>query len=93
MSIRNQEHVILPLEIYKAIRPYIEKLVCETGRPMTYDELADHMFEVLGRHRCPTHAQLGAHISRSKKLVRFRKGSTAYVVSAKSFDSFMRGKI
>lgn len=83
----------LPLEIYKAVRPYIEEVAEREARPISYEELFDHLFDVIGGKRMLTRAQIGGHIGRSKKLTRFKVGRVIYVVSIKAYDKFMRGEI
>lgn len=82
----------LPIEVYKAVRPYIEEVAERVGRPISYDELSEHLFDMLGR-KMLTRAQIGGHIARSKKLMRFKVGRRIYVVSKKRYDKFMRGEI
>ena len=83
----------LPLEIYKAVRPYIEEIVEKENRPVSYPELHDHLFEVIGSYHTLSRAQIGGHISRSKKLARFKMGDTIYVVSQRTLDKFMAGNL
>ena len=83
----------MPIDIYKAIRPYIEEVVEQVGRPVSYPELHAHLFEVIGSRRALTRAQIGGHISRSKILTRFKVGRDIYVVSQKVFDKFMAGNL
>jgi hypothetical protein len=79
----------LPLDIYKEVRPFIEKLVEKEDRAMTYDELADWLFDLMGPKRVLSRAQIGGHIARSKKLARFKVGNTCYVVTQKKFDRLL----
>ena len=81
----------MPLEVYKAVRPFIEELIEKENRPMSYHELHDRLFEVVGPKRALSRAQIGGHIARSKKLTRFKVGRVIYVVSKKSFDKFLMG--
>ena len=88
-----EEGTWLPLEVYKAVRPYLEELVERENRPISYDELHDHLFEVIGLAHALSRKQIGGHIRRSKKITKFKVGKQLYVVSQKTFDRFMLGKL
>jgi len=86
---RKRDHVELPFKLYKIVRPEIEQLVINTGRPMTYGEVRDHLFDTLGKRRVPSSAQLASHVSRSEKLKSFRYGENTYVVLKEDWDKFL----
>jgi hypothetical protein len=90
---RKEEHVELPLKDYMIVRPEIEQLVITLGRPMTYHEVKDHLFDVLGTRRVPSSAQLASHVARSKKLKSFRYKDNTYVVSKKDLEKFLRSGV
>ena len=93
MSAKGSRGSWLPFEIYKSVRPYIEKLVAEAGRPMSYEEVHSKLFDAIGPKKALSHAQIGSHICRSKKLARFNIKTVPYVVSMEAFDKFMAGRI
>ena len=92
MTMEMRRGTWLPIDIYKSVRPFIEELVEEMGRPVTYGELSDRLYEAMGPKRVISHAQIGGHIYRSKKLVRFKQGNLIYIASKESFNKFLAGR-
>ena len=83
----------LPLEIYRSVRPYLEEVVERENRPISYYELHDHLFEVIGPTHALSRSQIGGHIHRSDKITRFKVGNMIYAVSQRMFDKFMAGNL
>ena len=93
MSVKGSKGTWLPFEIYKNVGPYIEKMVEEVGRPMSYEEIHSKLFDLVGAKKAISHSQIGGHVYRSKKLCKFRIKLMPYAASKEKMDKFMAGRI